>query len=237
MLFSILLVVFSFIGLSLGHMRFDYPVARSPDFGIKGPYPCGPYGFWDEGDAVTTLSPGVVTLHFSEIVNHIGAPFRIALSVGNDSNYDDWVLLDHLGHNDVQLVANTKYYAYNITIPDINCPRCALQILNMMTDDIVSGACCSYPAGGNPCPAIYHSCANVVITGSGNPNSNPNSKGVGQYYTQESSLWVEGANETWWISNNTHPVNCQAYMTASSGSMLSLTLLTITYLLIAIWLV
>lgn len=50
---------------------------------------------------------------------------------------------------------------------DIDCPKCSLQIYNAMTDG--NTACCSYPTeefGVPKCGSVYHSCANIVITGS-----------------------------------------------------------------------
>jgi len=41
-----------------------------------------------------------------------------------------------------------------------------------MTDKIASGACCAYPAAiGSTavCDSVYHSCANVIITGTQKP--------------------------------------------------------------------
>lgn len=34
-----------------------------------------------------------------------------------------------------------------------------------MTDKIPGGECCPYPDGANKCQSVYHSCANIVITG------------------------------------------------------------------------
>jgi len=37
---------------------------------------------------------------FQENIFHKGAPYRIALSPGNDSHFDDYILLDHVPHYD-----------------------------------------------------------------------------------------------------------------------------------------
>jgi hypothetical protein len=91
-----------FLGLCsmiFAHFRLVNPVPRSSDPGIKS-YPCGPDAFFGAGQAVTTLKPGVMTLTWEETISHTGAPFQIAISVGNDNNYDKIVLVDHIPHND-----------------------------------------------------------------------------------------------------------------------------------------
>jgi hypothetical protein len=59
----------------------------------------------------------------------------------------------------------SRQYNVKLIIPDINCPRCSLQLVNPMTDKINRGSCCPYPTGTNNCQSVYHSCANIVITG------------------------------------------------------------------------
>ena len=62
----------------------------------------------------------------------LGAPFRIALAFG-DSDFQ-YVLLDHIPHWDSNV--SPKFYKFNINIPDVNCEKCALQIVNPMTDKL-----------------------------------------------------------------------------------------------------
>jgi hypothetical protein len=95
---------------------------------------------------------------------------RIALSVGDDSNYDTHVLVTHIPHLD-SACPSTYTMRIGIEIPNINCPKCSLQAISVMTDKISSGTCCQYPPAANqsqPCSnsgGLYLSCANVVITG------------------------------------------------------------------------
>lgn len=155
---------------------------------------------------MTTLAPGKQILKFEETISHTGAPFRIALSIGDDSNYDKFILVDHIPHNDATESNPVKVYQYEVTIPDINCPKCSLALTNPMTDKITSGTCCSYPTTttttltGNPqCFSVYHSCANIVITGSksiqefmssGGGGGGYNYTGPCGDYTQESAVSV-----------------------------------------------
>jgi hypothetical protein len=125
------------------------------------------------------LEPGKITLVFEESISHKGAPFRIALSQEGSDVYD-CVLLDHIPHNDA---GKPNYYdpstfvEYRITvnIPDVKCERCALQLINPMTDKIGIGRSCVLASSSTPnyCFSVYHSCANVNITGK-NPRSGLN---------------------------------------------------------------
>jgi len=193
--------------LTLGHMRWRCPAPRSDSTGIKNPYPCGAQtGNWT--GPVTRIAPGLLTIYFEESISHKGAPFRIALSIVDDSNYDQHLLVDHIPHNDAgpdpiyDNPSTYKQYKLTVNIPNINCPRCSLSIVNPMTDKIPIGDSCTYPLGPNMCRSVYHSCANVIITGTISPpnwdyeyNPPPN---WGQFpppfspYTQEVGVWVDG---------------------------------------------
>ena len=37
---------------------------------------------------------------FRETINHNGAPYRVAFTFGNDTLYEEYVLYDHIPHND-----------------------------------------------------------------------------------------------------------------------------------------
>jgi hypothetical protein len=62
-----------------------------------------------------------------------------------------------------------------------------------MTDKIQSGTCCPYPQGEDPCFSVYHSCANIVITGSQSVDSYAAAykyNGISGPYTQESIVRI-----------------------------------------------
>lgn len=91
------------------------------------------------------------------------------MSIGSDDNFDQQILIDHVPHNDN--AETTDMHAIEVEIPDIDCPKCSIQVLNIMTDKIGEQGC-TYPGqpGGAAntiaCPSVYHTCANVIITGS-----------------------------------------------------------------------
>lgn len=87
-------------------------------------------------------------------MNHVGAPYRIALNIlgqndPDDDGFEQHILLDHIPHNDLGSTAENggergdvgwgKYHAVEVDIPDINCtrtagsPRCVLQLVQVMT--------------------------------------------------------------------------------------------------------
>jgi len=177
--------------------------------GIKGPYPCGSEPFWGPGQASTVLHPGKVKIIVEEVVNHVGAPFRIALSPMNDNYYNRYVLLDHMPHNDIwgrnYSFDNPKVYSIEINIPDIDCPRCSLQALNVMTDKLPSRdlKCCTYPDEGDGyCFSVYHSCANVRIPGK-IPIADYSHVYTGPCgpYAQISANWTQNADHSWFITD------------------------------------
>jgi hypothetical protein len=108
------------------------------------------------------------------------------------------VLYDHLPHNDGTSAPNE--YIFNLTIPDINCPNCALQVVNPMTDKIGAGTCCTYPPAG--CFSVYHSCSDISISGSQDPAtwaasfSSPAGGRRGAYTQEATSAWVSVAGGT-----------------------------------------
>jgi hypothetical protein len=136
---AFLLLSLCFLPTIFGHAMWAVPAPRVQNSGLKSvcipflklktnsllftsshdlhnQYPCGDYQFWGTGQPTTTLSPGPMLVTWQETIWHDGAPFRIALSYGDDSHYDDLILWDHIPHNNI----NGKNYTVNITIPDIN---------------------------------------------------------------------------------------------------------------------
>jgi len=198
-----------FVSLTYGHIRFGWPTARNQNTGIKGPYPCGPDAFWGAGQATTTLNPGKVVVTLQETINHHGAPFRIALSPNDDTHYDQYILLDHVPHNDAwgpnYGMDNPKGYTLEINIPDIDCPKCSLQVLELMTDKLPkTNKCCTYPNRTTElCPSVYHSCANVQILGKiPIPQFTYSYTGPCGPYTQVSATWLQNATTLSWYLEN-----------------------------------
>jgi hypothetical protein len=169
---------------------------KSDNTGNKYPA-CGPEsGKWGFG-TVTTLQPGWTTFTWEESVNHNASPFRIAILDENEKLVT--VLLDHIPHNqNTQPVLGVEKtyapYKMSINVPDIQCDKCTLQFLYVMTDksvgcgiptcyynpddaackgstDPAAPTCTGAPNDNvcvqeNECFSNYHSCSDVVLTGS-----------------------------------------------------------------------
>lgn len=150
-----------------GHVWLVSPAPRHAGDDRLKEYPCG-VGLWNRFDLPgTVVQPGPLTVVFRETVDHAGAPYRLALTVGGkDDRFDEFVLLDHLPHCD-GCGSVPRDHAVTVVIPDLDCQACALQVVQVMTDKFRDP--CANPAGlssscGNPGFA-YFSCSNIRING------------------------------------------------------------------------
>lgn len=97
------------------------------------------------------LSPGqAITVNWEETINHPGY-FRIAFSPAADLGFDQNVLLDNIPHSDT--LPLPRPYQTQVTLPDMTCIDCTLQLTQVMTDS-------------NP-PRNYYSCADIVLVSPG----------------------------------------------------------------------
>ena len=150
-----------------GHVRLVSPAARYPipdreDSSNLKNGPCGVTGDARTTDPsrVTTFTPGeTITVEFIETINHPGH-FRIAF---DDDGQDDFqepasftdiqatptlpVLLDGIEDQD------GGTYTVQVTLPDIECSNCTLQLIQVMTERPPYG-------DGND---LYFQCADIVL--------------------------------------------------------------------------
>lgn len=150
-LFSILFSMYS--GLATSHARLNpmqKPFPRSDSSGLKVA-PCGGVAATVDPTKRTVLQRGQqLEVKFQETINHPGH-YRIAFSPAGDTGFDDNILLDNI--LDIQegavSVDNPRDYKVTVTVPDMVCDKCAIQLIQVMTDR-------------NP-PANYYSCADISI--------------------------------------------------------------------------
>ena len=128
----------------------------------------GPCGSGTESGDITEFAPGdQIMVEWQETVNHPGH-FRIALDPdgGEDgledpTDYDDFdtpnVLEDNIPDN------GGAAFSRLVTLPNVECEKCTLQLIQVMTDKPPWG-----PEGGND---IYYWCADIKISGSVEPTS------------------------------------------------------------------
>lgn len=126
--------------------------------------PCGEAGSV-RGDDVCQYRPGAtITLAWDETIDHPGH-YRIAFDEDGDDDFFDpasfedvsggpGVLLDGIADRDVG--GDDARYTQEITLPDVECDNCTLQVVQVMTDKAPYG-------DGND---LYYQCADIVLSAS-----------------------------------------------------------------------
>jgi len=153
------------------HIALRSPAPRSAD---QKAGPCGAAGS-TRGATTTTYTPGeVITVEWDETVDHPGH-YRLAFDddgqdifvnpVSHTDNYP-WVLADQIADK----VGSANHYTQQVTLPDIECTNCTLQLMQIMTT-------------AEPYNSFYYQCADLTISasgsggGSGNPPPSGDSSG------------------------------------------------------------
>src|SRR5690606_17740409 len=115
------------------------------------------------GDTVYTYAPGAtITLSWFEFIDHPGH-YRVAFDQDGDDDFiepttatdlynSDAVLLDGIPDED-----GVHDYEVEVTLPDVECESCTLQILQIMTDKPPFG-------DGND---LYYHCIDLRLAGDG----------------------------------------------------------------------
>jgi len=207
----LVLVVMFVLGVT-GHSRFKCPPPRNPSTGLKN-FPCD-VNTGDFSGTALVISPGPFTIYWEEAISHIGAPWRFSLSQEN-SDTEACILLDHVPHNDLSRPtfdneSTYTQYAITLNIPNVNCSKCALHLSSPMTDKLnnITNPSTSGPpfycTDPGTCFSVYHSCANVIITGTQPmsqvtctpPQGWPYATLSSNNYSTESGTWSNG-----WLQN------------------------------------
>ncbi|HUH02014.1 MAG TPA: SCE4755 family polysaccharide monooxygenase-like protein [Kofleriaceae bacterium] len=144
-------------GLADAHLRLLSPSARYGDSQKAGP--CGVAGGVRTTDKVSTFAPGeTITLVWDEFIDHPGH-FRISFDDDGDDSFVDPATADELDSAPSVLedgiadqIGGT--YNYQITLPDLECDNCTLQVIQVMTDKPPYG-------DGND---IYYQCVDLILT-------------------------------------------------------------------------
>ena len=152
---SILFIIFSLNQSLYAHSRWTLNgnlTPRSTSAGIKTG-PCG--GLPRLAISKYFQSGSTITVQWEEVIDHPGR-FEIYFSPANDVNF---VLLKTV--IDVQ---NGGLNSVNITLPNVTCTACTLQLIQVMTED---------PAN----PTLYYSCADIQMSGTATAPNPPTPKG------------------------------------------------------------
>lgn len=113
----------------------------------------GPCGEPRGNDPVTLAAGATVELSIERTIYHQGY-FRVAFSPADDAGFDDYVLADQVPENSSQ-----RFYNVTVTLPDVECENCTLQLIQVMLDR-------------NP-PTNYYSCADIRLVRAASDDSQP----------------------------------------------------------------
>lgn len=124
--------------------------------------PCGAGPDDMRGDVVTVFQGGqTITLKWTETVNHPGH-YRISFDDDGQDDFADPAAFDDYYSNDAVLLdqiadenGQNVMYEAQVTLPEMSCDNCTLQLVQMMTDKPPYG-------DGND---LYYQCADIVIEG------------------------------------------------------------------------
>lgn len=129
---------------------------RNTSTGLKNS-PCG--GVVRGSTPKVFQAGSTITVQWEETINHPGR-FEIYFSPANDNNF---TLLKTI--TDTLDDGSTPHqYSTSITLPNVNCAACTLQLIQVMTENPAS-------------PSLYYSCSDIQLTGSssvsGSGTTNP----------------------------------------------------------------
>jgi MYXO-CTERM domain-containing protein len=144
-------------GTAFAHLKLVSPEPR-PTSSIKGG-PCGVTGS-TRGSNVVVFTPGsTIEVKWAETINHPGH-YRISFdAAGQDFSiplsFDDLtqtknVLIDNIADK------ADPMYSQMVTLPNVQCENCTLQVIQMMTDK---------KPYTNPGDDIYFQCADIALRG------------------------------------------------------------------------
>ena len=158
---------------ALAHIQLTYPLQRYTE--QKNP-PCGRTADLGRGETITVLEPGsTITVTWDETVNHPGH-FRIAFDEdGQDDFYDPPTMetCDTGAPILVDCIADLPTggaASFDITLPDIECDNCTLQVIQVMYDKPPFG-------DGND---MYYQCADLTLRqGAGGGDGGPGGPDAG----------------------------------------------------------
>ena len=161
------------------HIDMTYPVAREMN---QKAGPCGVAGSV-RGTNITTLDPGAtITVTWDETIAHTGW-FRISFDSDGDDGFIDPASIDDVDNSPTVLIDEIPNpdglgsYSQEVTLPDMVCDNCTLQLMQVMTDKQANG-------WGND--EFYYRCADLVLgmggsttSTSGNTSSSSTTGGAG----------------------------------------------------------
>jgi hypothetical protein len=148
------------------HIQLDFPPQRYTD---QKAGPCGRAGDPGRGEIITVFEPGqLIMVSWRETINHPGH-FRISFDADGQ---DDFFIPATETTCDTGLPVLADCIAdlpgggmtgMAVTLPNIECENCTLQVIQVMTDKPPYG-------DGND---IYYQCADIALRAGGGPDAGP----------------------------------------------------------------
>ncbi|MGB8224109.1 MAG: SCE4755 family polysaccharide monooxygenase-like protein [Polyangiales bacterium] len=152
-------------GQARAHLGLSSPPSRyGPDVLKTGP--CGISG-GERSQVISYYEPGAtIEVQWEEYIDHPGH-FRISFDAVGDDDFVDPATMMELYSNDAVLLdgiadqaADEPDYTATVTLPDVTCDDCTLQVIQVMYDKP------PYTTPGND---IYYQCADLVLQEGGAP--------------------------------------------------------------------
>ncbi|MCZ6805993.1 MAG: lytic polysaccharide monooxygenase [Deltaproteobacteria bacterium] len=152
------------------HLDMTSPVSRyGPDILKTGP--CGAEGGTRSGN-INYFEPGeTIDVEWDEYIDH-PSHYRIAFDEDGDDDFVDPAFIDpsemlEFYSNDAVLLDEIEdespsdpYYRVSVTLPDVECDNCTLQVIQVMYDKVNDNV------DSND---IYYQCADLVLRKGGAP--------------------------------------------------------------------
>lgn len=138
---------------AIAHIQLDYPAARTTS---QKTTPCGAAGSV-RGQTVTRLRAGdTLIVRWRETINHPGH-YRISFDDdGQDfvepASFTDFYTNNTVLHDNIADKSGGEY-TFEMTVPNVSCTNCTLQVVQVMTDKAPYG-------DGND---LYYQCADLEI--------------------------------------------------------------------------
>merc|ERR1719295_1681600 len=159
----------------LSHKRLSSPEPRDTNTAARNSGPCGPVSFeeaYEDGKITEWTAGDTVEVVIFQQIYHAREPMRLAISGENDEDFESCIWLNHIpqhteGGGEMDLVIE-------LTVPDMTCHNCTLQLIGFQTNNVDEDECCLYhpecedlygDTGACCGTTQYFSCANINING------------------------------------------------------------------------
>lgn len=139
-------------GQSHAHTRWDAAGITPPRTNADD-IKSGPCGEPRTNSPAVLEAGSTVVLKFETTIFHQG-DFRIAFSEANDAGFDEHILAEGIPD-----YAGERYRSEEVTLPDIECDQCTLQLIQVMRDRTP--------------PTNYYSCADIQLVRADSTDTTP----------------------------------------------------------------